>query len=49
MVKTLRMTLDLSSKENLELHKDIINQKRMKYLFEGATLVSLVYILISLI
>lgn len=49
MVKTLRMTLDLKHQENLDLYKDVINQKRLKYLFEGATLVGVIYILISLI
>jgi len=49
MVKTLTNNLDIKAKENTKLYKDVINQKRVKYLFEGTTFIGVVYILISLI
>lgn len=49
MVDLLNRETELLSKENKKLNKDIINQKRVKYLFQGTTIVGGIFILISLL
>jgi len=49
IVETLKTTIDKQGIDNTKLRKDAMNQKRIRYIFEGGTFIGIVYIILTLI